>query len=200
MAASDSRHPHSTLLLVRQAQDGDARALEALYARYLPRLHAWARGRLPAGARGRFDTGDLVHDALARTLQNLDRLSPEAPGCFQAYTRQAVLNAIRDQVRRRHEDRLDTEVARERPQAGPSPLEEVIGREAMERYDAALARLPAAEREAVVARIELQESWEEIAVILDKPSADAARMTVKRALLRLARTMTELGHEPGGAP
>ena len=70
-----------------------------------------------------------------------------------------------------------------------SPLEETIGRETEEAYEAALGRLKPEEREAVIARIEMGQSYEEIATLLGKPSPDAARMTVSRALVRLAREM-----------
>jgi RNA polymerase sigma-70 factor (ECF subfamily) len=48
------------------------------------------------------------------------------------------------------------------------------------------------EREAVVARIELGLSYAEVARAVGKPSSDAARMMISRALVRLAR---EMGHE-----
>ena len=50
---------------------------------------------------------------------------------------------------------------------------------------------PAGLREAVIARVEMGLGYAEIARHLDKPSADAARMAVSRALVRLAR---EMGH------
>ena len=64
-----------------------------------------------------------------------------------------------------------------------------IGNEALERYEAALARLNAGDREAVIARIELGQTYAEIASALGKPSTEAARMAVNRALARLARFM-----------
>lgn len=60
----------------------------------------------------------------------------------------------------------------------------------MGRYEAALARLEPEEREAIVGRIELGCPYAELAEALGKPSADAARMTVSRALLRLAEEMS----------
>jgi RNA polymerase sigma-70 factor (ECF subfamily) len=73
---------------------------------------------------------------------------------------------------------------------GPgSPLEEAIGREAVERYTAALARLKPEEREAIIARVEMDYSYAELAEILGKPTPDAARKTAQRALLRLAEEM-----------
>jgi len=41
----------------------------------------------------------------------------------------------------------------------------------------------------VIARLEMGCSYAEVAELLNKPSADAARMTVSRALLRLADEM-----------
>ncbi len=70
-----------------------------------------------------------------------------------------------------------------------SPLEAAIGRETLARYEAALAQLPDEVRAAVVARVELRLSYAEISELLDKPSADAARMTVARALVKLAEHM-----------
>jgi hypothetical protein len=57
--------------------------------------------------------------------------------------------------------------------------------------EAALQRLKPADREAIVARIELQQSYAEVAVALDKPTADAARVAVTRALARLVKAMDD---------
>ena len=55
--------------------------------------------------------------------------------------------------------------------------------------EAALGRLRAEDREAIVARIEFGQSYDELALTLDKPSRDAARVAVSRALVRLAAEM-----------
>ena len=72
---------------------------------------------------------------------------------------------------------------------GLSPLEAAIGQETVERYESALMTLTADEREAIVARLELGLTHAELADAMGKPSADAARMAVARAMLRLARAM-----------
>ena len=59
----------------------------------------------------------------------------------------------------------------------------------MRRYEAALARLRPDDREAIVARLELQYSYDELAVALGKPTANAARVAVLRAMSRLADQM-----------
>ena len=49
------------------------------------------------------------------------------------------------------------------------------------------------DREAVVARIEMGYTHEEIADLLGKPTANAARMAVERAIVRLAKAMRDDG-------
>jgi RNA polymerase sigma factor (sigma-70 family) len=178
-----------TLTLFTRAAGGDREAADALFARYAPALHRWARGRLPRWARDIADTHDLVQDAMLQTFRNLHHVEYRGDGALHAYLRQAVSNRIREELRRRGR----------RPEASPidsaleddaaSPLEQAIGTEALARYDAALERLDAHDREAVIARVELGLSHREIAEALGKPSADAARMAVARALTRLALEM-----------
>ena len=74
-------------------------------------------------------------------------------------------------------------------ESGESPLEQAIGREAVEVYEQALGRLKADEREAIIGRVELGYSYDELAVMLDKPTGDAARKAAERALVRLAEEM-----------
>jgi RNA polymerase sigma-70 factor (ECF subfamily) len=99
------------------------------------------------------------------------------------------MNRIRDQIRRTG-TRPATQTFDEMEHAHPSsPLEDVIGLDTFERYEAALARLEPGEREAIIGRVELGRTYDELAVALEKASADAARMAVARALVRLAEEM-----------
>jgi RNA polymerase sigma-70 factor, ECF subfamily len=135
------------------------------------------------------DTDDLVQDTLIRSVNNLGHFEARGEGALQAYLRGAVMNRIRDEIRRRvripAQGMLDSAL----PAQGPSPLEAAIGAEALAKYDRALERLDAETREAVIARIEMGCSYQEIADLMDKPTPDAARMTVSRALVRLAEEM-----------
>jgi RNA polymerase sigma factor (sigma-70 family) len=186
-----SLEAEATISLVHRARDGDAAALDELCRRYLPRLQRWASGRLPGYARSLLATDDLVQDALLQTVSHIGGLRAEREGAFQVYVRQILLNRIRDQVRRPQVVSATVELPESTDQA-PSPLEEVIGRDTLERYEQALARLRPEDREAVVARVEMASGYQELAGVLGKPSADAARMAVARALVRLAK---EMGHE-----
>jgi RNA polymerase sigma-70 factor (ECF subfamily) len=164
-----------------------------LCARYLPRLRRWAHGRLPAWTRSAIDTEDLVQETLARVAGRIDLFEPRHEGAFQGYVRQALLNRIRDEVRRASGKFAET-LGSARPSPAPSPLEQAIGSELLDRYEAALLRVKSEDREAVIARVEMGLTWSEVAEALDKNSNESAQMAVKRALVRLAR---EMSHESG---
>jgi DNA-directed RNA polymerase specialized sigma24 family protein len=74
-------------------------------------------------------------------------------------------------------------------ESAQSPLEEAIGREAVERYEQALQRLKPEERDAIIARVEMDYTYEELAQVLGKPTPEAARKAAQRALVRLAEEM-----------
>ena len=189
-----NRHPlpggsESTFRLLERIHAGDREAVDALFARFLVPLRRWASGRLPRWARDEADTQDLVQDTLLRAFKKIESFQPQRGGALQAYLRKALLNRITDEVRR-----IRRRPAREELQSGfvveaASPLEEAIGREALQRYEAALNRLKPAEREAIIARVEMGCSYDDLAIALNKPTADAARKAAARALVRLAREM-----------
>ncbi len=153
-------------------------------------MKRWATGRLPAWARDLADTSDLVQDTVIQTLKRLDNFEPRGDGALQAYLRQALLNRIRNEFRRARNRPEDTDLDSTVEDTGTSPLEAAIGREAVERYEAALRRLRKADRELIISRVELGLTYPEVAEALGKPSADAVRMAVGRALVRLAEEMS----------
>jgi RNA polymerase sigma-70 factor (ECF subfamily) len=179
----------ATVELVQKAKAGDQEAMDLLFERYEARLRRWAHGRLPMAARGALDTQDLVQDTLTRVFKRLHSFEPRHPGAFRDYVWTTLWNAVRDLARtskrRGPVGPLDTELAAD----GPSPLQQAVGRETLDRYEAAMERLRPEEREAIVARIELGLSHAEVAQALGKPSAAAAHMAVSRALVRLAEEM-----------
>jgi RNA polymerase sigma-70 factor (ECF subfamily) len=186
--------PETTITLLDRVKGGDAHALNELVARSIPPLRRWAQGRLPRWARSLGDTQDLVQDAVLRTLPRLSSFEARHPGALQAFLRQAVANRIVDEVRKVQRRPGVVELPDNEPAPGPSPLEEAIGRERFERYETALQTLRAADREAIIARIELQQSYEEVAIALGKPTPDAARVAVTRAVARLVQAMAERKH------
>jgi RNA polymerase sigma-70 factor (ECF subfamily) len=183
----------STMVLLQLAKGGDAAALDRLFARCLPSLRRWARGRLPRWSRDLMDTDDLVQETVLRAVKRVDAFEPRHEGALQAYLRQAVMNRIRDQVRRAVRTPVPTALDDNQQDLSASPLDEAIGREAVDRYEAALSRLRPEEREAIITRVEMDEPYDAVARALGKPSPDAARMAVSRALLRLAEEMNRAG-------
>jgi len=179
----------TTISLLTRAREGDTTALDQLVERSIPPLRRWARGRLPSWARGLAETQDLVQDAVMRTLPRLATFEAAHPGALQAFLRQAVSNHIIDEIRKVKRRPAMDDLPDQHPDPAPSPLEQAIGREGFERYETALQRLTATDREAIIARIELQQSYEEVALSLGKPNANAARMAVTRALARLVEAM-----------
>jgi len=189
--SSDRGHidPESTFSLIERARAGDQQALERLFARHLEPLQRWASGRLPKWARDLADTDDLVQDTLLKTFKRIEHFEPRRVGALQAYLRNAVLNRLRDELRRKGREPVSANLDSVDVESAESPLEHAIGREAVEIYEQALERLKAEEREAIIGRVELGYSYEELAVMLDKPTADAARKAAERALVRLAEEM-----------
>jgi RNA polymerase sigma factor (sigma-70 family) len=182
----------TTLEVLARVRAGESAALDVLFQRCMPPLRRWARGRLPQYARDLADTQDLVQETILHALHRLDTFEARHQGALQAYLRQAVVNRIRDEIRRAARQPVKVELPEYQSDTAPSPLAQAIGHEAIERYEAALERLRPADREAIVARIELQQSYEEVAIALGKPTPDAARVAVTRALARLVE---EMDHE-----
>jgi RNA polymerase sigma-70 factor (ECF subfamily) len=189
MPADAPRDLDSTFQLIDRARQGDQEALERLFTRHLGPLQRWARGRLPKWARDLADTDDLVQDTLLRTFRRIEDFEPRRVGALQAYLRQAVLNRLRDELRRRGRRPEATDLDGLAADGSQSPLEEVIGREAVDRYERALDRLRPEEREAIIARVEMDYTYDELAQALGKPTPEAARKAAQRALVRLAEEM-----------
>jgi RNA polymerase sigma factor (sigma-70 family) len=188
-AAPSAMNVESSVELLARVRTGDQDALEQLLRRYVPALRRWARGRLPRWARDLADTEDLVQDTVFRSLKNLNTFDYRHEGALQAYLRQAVMNRIRDECRRVSRRPNISDLHEDLQDDGMSPLEAAVGVQAVDRYETALQHLKPEEREAIVARIEMGYSYAEIALMLAKPSPDAARVAVSRALLRLAERL-----------
>lgn len=185
--------PDATVHLLARARAGDQSALEHLFARYGPELRRFARGRLPRWARDVADTPDLVQETLLQVFKHIHRFEIRGDGALRAYMRQALMNRIRNELRRADRRPVGEALPEDVANDGPSPLEEAIGAEAVERYEAALARLKDDDREVLIARLELGLSYPEIAEATGRANGNAARMAVVRALRRLTEEMSDGG-------
>jgi RNA polymerase sigma factor (sigma-70 family) len=181
--------PAKTADLIERAKHGDREAADILFARHIPLLKRWASGRLPHWARDLADTGDLVQATALGAFRSLNTFEVRGDGALQAYLRQALMNRLRNELRRVSRkpvpELLDTGLADD----APSPLEAAIDREHWEKYTAALDQLPADDREAIIGRLEFGLSYAELAELLGKSTPEAARKMVSRALVKLAEQM-----------
>ena len=198
VSEADTTQTESMFDLVVRAQAGDRAALDELLVRSLPSVQRWAHGRLPAYARGALDTDDLVQQAAYQTLKRLHLFQPRHVYSLQAYLQEAVVNRIRDAVRRQVRRGLTSNVPNPLPSPddrrddrSPSPLEELLKQETVDRYRRALKTLKPEDQRVVVLRLELELGYEELANQVGKPSAAAARMAANRALEKLAQALKE---------
>ena len=146
---------------------------------------------MPAKSRGLADTDDLVQITLLRVLKQLERFEPRHEGAFLAYLRRILINAMRNEIARSSTRGQQEEIGEDMAHPGPSPLESVLGRDMLDRYEAAFVLLGEEQQEAVLMRVELGLNYEQIAEAMGKNSANTARMIVARALAQLAATMEE---------
>ena len=108
----------STYKLVERAKTGDREALDRLFARFLPSLRRWASGRLPRWTRDLMDTDDLVQETVMRARQPARSTSSRGmKGRCRLYLRQAIVNRIRDEIRRGSDRRPQTPLNDEPPTA-----------------------------------------------------------------------------------
>lgn len=178
--------------LILRWRGGDRAALDRVFRRYLPALRRWAHGRLPAWARDEENTDDLVQETFVRAVQRMAQFRQERPGGLTTYLRKTLHHRLIEEVRRAARRREVHDSSPEIRAADPSALQEVLGGELLAIYEEALSRLSEESRGAVICRVEEGMSYAAIAKALGKSSPDAARMTVARALVQLARTMQTL--------
>lgn len=79
---------------------GDAGALDELLGHRLAELSQWVSAQLPRSARDLADTTAIVQETLLASFARPGRLARLGEGAFGAYIRTAVLNRVRDEVRR----------------------------------------------------------------------------------------------------
>ena len=175
----------STRTLVQRVREGDAVAEHRLFSRLMKRVRRWARGRLPRDARDLNDTVDVAQDAAVGVWRNLHAITLEHPGDLEAYLRRAVRNRICDEARRIDRKPEMSLLSSQIPDDGPTPEDRAETAVQTDRLQRALARLSAGEREALLGRYEYGYSYDELAELLQKPTATAARMAVNRARAHL---------------
>lgn len=179
-------NPDTTQQLIDRAREGDAGARESLARRYRAVVAQWAHGRLPGHARDLNETADLVQVTMMRAIDKLDLFEWERSGDFSAWLRQIFMNVLRDELRRAGRQHVSEHTPLDELVPGPDLIARELGAESAVAYVNALEQLPIELREIVILHLEFGLSHAELAEAVGAPSADAARMRLRRALSALA--------------
>lgn len=174
----------TTGLLINACRDGDQKASQQLFELYHPSFYRWARGRVPATIRSYMDTEDMVQESFGRMFSKIDELQAKRPGAFFCYLRSIFLNRLKEEFRKNrplHESM--TQFPEETQQNIQKQLDVFLD------YDNALSALSESEREVVVMRLDFGLSYQEIAEMTERKTANAARMYVQRSVHKLAEVM-----------
>jgi len=175
----------TTALLLNGLRAGDVDASEQLFKLYHPILQRWARGRIPMQARSYMDTQDLVQETLTLALRSKRQIKANNAGAFFCYLRTIFINQIKQELRKNHlfQIALTTRFTHSEKMSYEDDVNSLIA------YDQAIDQLSETEKQAVVMRVEFGLSHQEIADLMGKNSADAARVYIKRALLKLGEVI-----------
>jgi RNA polymerase sigma-70 factor (ECF subfamily) len=189
----------STLDLVQRARTGDQAAWEVLVARYQGQLKRFARSRLARQTHRLTDTDDVVQDVTVSVFRRLHRIELRFPGALLAYLRRSVSNRVADEHRRASRQGLTASLNDDLPDRQQSPLDVTLDKDKVRVYRAALLTLTAEDRVAIVMRLESGAAYDAIAARLGKPTPNAARVAVARAMFKLAKAMGPLTTAPADA-
>ena len=185
------KNDSNTVELLARVRAGDDDARDRLVERALPPLLKFASRRLPSCIRAATDTRDLVHDVILRALPRLESFRADGPGALQAFLRRAVANQIVDEVRRARNRPAATEAIERLGDRRPSVLSTLISRQDLDRLRAAFATLSPSDRALLVTRFHVERGYADVARQHNKPTANAARAAVTRAIARLAKAMDQ---------
>ena len=175
--------------LVVRAQQGDQRAFEALAVSSHPRLFRVAHGIL----RDPMAAEDATQQAFIDIWRYLRRLRD--PARFEGWSYRILVNACRDEVKRRP-DWVADEAVPEVPDAGADPFGAVIDRDQLSR---GFSRLSVDHRAVIVLRYLLDLPVEDTAEALGVPPG-TVQSRLSRALASLRAALeADARPEPPGA-
>jgi len=182
-----------TAVLLARAQTGDGAARSEILMRYQEPLARFLSGRLSPPARAGLDTADIVQEVMTAALERLPTLEDRGLGSFWCYLRRIGINRILAVERRRGQRPTmahdSAPLAAAADESGNDPLAAVLHKESSAAFEAAVERIAEPARGALLLRLELGLSYDQIARECGYPSADAARMSIGRSLARLAQEL-----------
>lgn len=203
----DAVQPDSaeTQTLLQQADQGDRRAFDELFARHRETLRWAVELRLDVKMRSRVDPSDVVQETHLEAYQRFKDFLERRPMPFRLWLRKTAYERLL-KIQRFHLRTARRAVGREVPLADqssilladrlltqtPSPSQHITRKELCRRLRLAVSQLPPSGREILFMRSFEGLSYHEIACVLDIDPA-TARKRYGRALLLLRRLLLESG-------
>lgn len=177
--------------LVRRVGEGDPAAIQAMVARKLPRMLSLARRMLGDAA----EAEDVAQEAMLRAWRQAPRWTP-GQARFDTWLHRVGLNLCYDRLRRRRE--IATDVLPDGVDDGPAPDRGLLAVETGARVEAALARLPERQREAIVL-CHYQELGNIEAAALMEISVEALESLLSRGRRALRTALADIAPHSGVA-
>ena len=177
--------------LVRRVGEGDPAAIQAMVARKLPRMLSLARRMLGDAA----EAEDVAQEAMLRAWRQAPRWTP-GQARFDTWLHRVGLNLCYDRLRRRRE--IATDALPDGVDDGPAPDRGVLAAETGARVEAALARLPERQREAIVL-CHYQELGNIEAAALMEISVEALESLLSRGRRALRTALADIAPHSGVA-
>lgn len=176
--------------LVRRVGLGDPAASQALVERKLPRILALAQRMLGDAA----EAEDVAQEAMLKAWRQAPTWQA-GKAKFDTWLHRVALNLCYDRLRRRRE--IPTDAPPDRPDEGPAPDRGLLAAETGRRVDAALARLPDRQREAIVL-CHYQELTNIEAAALMEVSVEALESLLSRGRRALRAALADLSPRSDG--
>jgi RNA polymerase sigma factor (sigma-70 family) len=177
--------------LVRRVGQGDPAAIQAMVARKLPRMLALARRMLGDAV----EAEDVAQETLLRAWRQAPRWAP-GRARFDTWLHRVALNLCYDRLRRRRE--ISTDSPPDRPDEGAAPDRGLLAADVGARVEAALARLPDRQREAIVL-CHYQELTNIEAAALMEVSVEALESLLSRGRRALRLALADIRPDAEGA-
>jgi RNA polymerase sigma-70 factor (subfamily 1) len=195
----------NTLTLIRNAQDGDRSAFEALFERYYPRVSSIVRARAGSDLRRLIGTEDLLQNSMIEAIRSFENVQIRGEAGFIHWFAGIVQNRILAGRRDAGRDKRDParEVVLEHirrcmstgslnfePAASePLPVDHAVDREQEELVAECLHELKESHREVILLRCYAGASWTEVSDLLGSSTPDAARVLYNRATVELKKAV-----------
>lgn len=189
----------STLDLVANAQGGDRVALDALFARCLPRVTRIVALRCGRSWNRLEELDDVVQDSLLDAFRNLSQFEPRSEGSFLNWLAKLSCNNLNDAARRGNalkrgggavrslaSNSTTTFSASLLSSDESTPSEIAMGAEIERKLEAAFRELSERHRQVIDLRRMCGMSFEEIAVELGLGGESSARSLFSRAMGELS--------------